>query len=373
MVLGESEYRREIETDIEPFRGLFLGLFFITIGAQLDVPAVLNQPILIGGLALGLMAVKAAVMFGLARLFGAANRDAGAIGLALSQGGEFAFVLFGYAGGAGVLSAELTGLLTVVVAISMALTPLLLLAYFRLPDRSASAVPVPDDPSFADDRPHAIVAGFGRLGQVVGRLLIANGYRTVILENSAAQIELLRKFGRRVYYGDASRLDLLRAAGADKARLLAIAIDDREKAVDMVETAVRYFPHMTIIARAWDRRHAYQLQAAGAHVVERETFEAGLNMAAAALRCLGLSPAQAERAAALFRRHDLRVFKELEPVWNDDERFVVAARETSRVMEQLLAQDLRDLGVEAATADTTTRMVELDPEPGQAAEERAAS
>jgi voltage-gated potassium channel Kch len=230
-------------------------------------------------------------------------------------------------------------------------------------------VPVPDDPTFEDGRPHAIVAGFGRLGQVVGRLLIANGYRTVILENSAAQIELLRRFGRRVYYGDASRLDLLRAAGADKARLLAIAIDDREKAVDMVETAVRYFPHMTVIARAWDRRHAYRLKAAGAHVVERETFGAGLNMAAAALRCLGLAPEQADRAAQIFKRHDERVFEELAPLWNDDERFVVASRETSRVMERLLAEDLRDLGVADATTDSTTRMPELDPSP----EERAAS
>jgi len=343
MVLGDSEYRREIETDIEPFRGLFLGLFFITIGAGLDIAALLGEPLVILGLVAGLMAIKAGVLFGLARLFGAAPRDAGAIAIALAQGGEFAFVLFGFAGGAGVLTPELTRLLTVVVAISMALTPILLLAYERLAQSRADGAPRPEDPAFDDDAPHAIVAGFGRVGQVVGRLLIAHGYRTVVLESSAAQIELLRKFGRRVYYGDAARLDLLHAAGAARAKLLIVAIDDREKAVDLVEIARQHFPELKVVARAWDRRHAYQLKAAGAHHVERETFAGGLSMAVQALTGLGLPAAQARGAAELFQMHDERTFEELAPLWSDEERYVVAARETSRVMERLLAQDLEDL------------------------------
>ena len=343
MVLGDSEYRREIETDIEPFRGLLLGLFFITIGAQLDIPAVLEAPLLIAGLVLGLMATKAAVLFGLARLFGSTGRDAGAVALALSQGGEFAFVLFGFAGAAGVLSAELTGLMTVVVAISMALTPLILLAYDKLPDRR-DAAPEPERDEFDDAAPHVIVAGFGRMGQVVARILLANGYRTVVLESSAAQIDLLRKFGRRVFYGDASRMDLLRAAGADRAKLLVVVIDDREKAVELVETARQAFPHLHIVARAWDRRHAYALLDKGAHDVERETFEGGLAMAVQSLRALGLRAHQAHRAAQIFRRHDRNLFNELAPLWNDDERFTVAARESSKVMERILAEDLQDLG-----------------------------
>jgi monovalent cation:proton antiporter-2 (CPA2) family protein len=347
MVLGDSEYRREIETDIEPFRGLFLGLFFITIGAGLDLAAVAGRPLLIAGLLVGLMVLKGLVVFGLARAFGAANRDAGAIGVALAQGGEFAFVLFAYAGGAGVLTAELTRLLTVVVAISMALTPLLLLAYERVFASRPVEAPRPEDPRFEDDAPEIIIAGFGRMGQVVGRLLMANRCRTVILESSAAQIELLRKFGRKVYYGDAARLDLLRAAGAGRARLLVVAIDDREKAVDIVEVARQHFPELRVIARAWDRRHAYQLRAAGAHYVERETFAGGLALAAQALVDLGRPPAQARAAAELFRMHDERVFDELAPVWNDEERFVVASRETSRAMEQLLQQDIQDLQTDA--------------------------
>lgn len=343
MVLGDSEYRREIETDIEPFRGLLLGLFFITIGAQLDIPAVLEAPLLIAGLVLGLMAVKAAVLFGLTRLFRSAPRDAGAIALALSQGGEFAFVLFGFAADARVLTSELTGLLTVVVAISMALTPLLLLAYDRLPARE-DGVPEPEAAEFSDATPHAIVAGFGRMGQVVGRVLLANGFRTVVLESSAAQIDLLRRFGRRVYYGDASRLDLLRDAGAAQAKLLVVAIDDREKAIDLVETARRHFPDLHIVARAWDRRHAYQLMDRGAHVVERETFEGGLAMAAQSLRALGMRAHQAHRAAQIFRRHDVRGMEALAPLWNQEERYVVAARESSRAMERVLAEDLEELG-----------------------------
>jgi glutathione-regulated potassium-efflux system ancillary protein KefC/glutathione-regulated potassium-efflux system protein KefB len=350
MVLGESEYRREIETDIEPFRGLFLGLFFITIGAGLDIAAVLGRPLLIVGLVTGLMALKLAIVFGLSRLFGAANRDAGAIGVALAQGGEFAFVLFSFSVGAGVLEPELTRLLTVVVAVSMALTPLLLLAYERVFSSKPGREAEPEAPTFDDDAPHAIVAGFGRVGQVIGRLLIANGYRTVVLESSAAQIDLLRKFGRRVYYGDATRLDLLRAAGAGRAKLLVIAIDDREKATDLVETARREFPNLVIVARAWDRRHAYQLQAAGAHHIERETFSGAVSMAVQALIGLGRPAAEARGAGELFRMHDERVFNELEPVWNDEERFVVAARETSRAMEQLLAQDLKDLRADGEAA-----------------------
>jgi voltage-gated potassium channel Kch len=343
MVLGDSEYRREIETDIEPFRGLFLGLFFITIGAGMDLATVAREPLLIAGLTVGLLVLKGAVIFGLVRAFGANARDSGATAVALAQGGEFAFVLFAFSVAAGVLPPDLTALLTVVVALSMALTPLLVIGYARLPLGLAPTAPEREPDVIDETRPDAIVAGFGRFGQVVGRVLIANGYRTVVLESSAEQIELLRRFGRRVYYGDATRLDLLRAAGAEQAKVLVVAIDNRDKAVDLVRVARAEFPELVVIARAWDRRHAYQLQDAGAHVVERETFEGGLHMAEEALKRLGMRAHQAHRAARIFRRHDLNVMQELAPLWNDEERFVVASRESSRAMEQVLAQDLQDL------------------------------
>ena len=343
VVLGDSEYRREIETDIEPFRGLFLGLFFITIGAGMNLGAVAQQPLLIASLTVGLMAIKGLVLFGLLRAFRVGGRDAGSVATALSQGGEFAFVLFGFAVATGVLATTTVSVATVVVALSMALTPLAVIAYARLPFGAAPPAPEPEREEFDETRPHAIVAGFGRFGQVVGRVLIANGYRTVVLESSAAQIELLRRFGRRVYYGDATRLDLLRAAGAAEAKLLVVAIDNAEKANELVEIARAEFPDLCVIARAWDRRHAYQLQAKGAHAVERETFEGGLALATEALKRLGMRAHQAHRAVALFRRHDRRTYEELAPLWSDDERYVVAARESSAVMERLLAEDLQAL------------------------------
>jgi glutathione-regulated potassium-efflux system ancillary protein KefC/glutathione-regulated potassium-efflux system protein KefB len=344
VVLAESEYRREIESDIEPFRGLFLGLFFISIGSGLDVPAVLANPLLIGGLAAGLMLLKGLVTFAAARAFRHARRDAGAIAVSLSQGGEFAFVLLAFALTVGVLSAELSRLLIAVVALSMAATPLAMNAYERWArvDRSGGGEREPD--AIGDDRPDAIVAGFGRFGQVVARILIANGYRTTVLESSAAQVDLVRKFGRRVYYGDAARLDLLRAAGAAQAKLLVVAIDDRDKAADLVEIAREEFPDLKVVARAWDRRHAYLLYDKGAHAVERETFEGGLALASAALQQLGMPQRRAHRAVQIFRRHDRSLFDQLAPLWNDEERFVVASRESSRVMETLLRQDLQELG-----------------------------
>jgi glutathione-regulated potassium-efflux system ancillary protein KefC/glutathione-regulated potassium-efflux system protein KefB len=262
VVLGDSEYRREIETDIEPFRGLFLGLFFITIGAGMDLAAVAAQPLLIAALTVGLMSIKGLVLFALMRLFGAAGRDAGSVAVALSQGGEFAFVLFGFSVAAGVLPADVVAICTVAVALSMALTPLLMIAYARIPFGSVGETPEPEAEEFDESRPDAIVAGFGRFGQVVGRVLIANGYRTVVLESSAAQIELLRRFGRRVYYGDATRLDLLRAAGAD-GQAAGGGHRQRDKASTSSASRGRV-PRLVVIARAGTGRHAYHCRP-GAH------------------------------------------------------------------------------------------------------------
>jgi monovalent cation:proton antiporter-2 (CPA2) family protein len=347
VVLAESEFRRELETDIEPFRGLLLGLFFITVGAGLNVPLVLDRPLQLAGLFIGLMALKALVIFVILRTARLAWRDAGAAGVALSQGGEFAFVLFGIAVGEGVLRPETTSLLIAAVALSMAATPLALAGWQRLTRTRVRSDRPEYDTDFGDGEPDAIVAGFGRFGQVVGRVLLANGFRTAVLENSVEQIELLRRFNRRVYYGDARRLDLLRAAGAEKAKILVIAIDDREKSAELVEAVREAFPNLKVLARAYDRRHAYDLLNKGAHVTERETFEGGLAMAAEALKALGWRAYKAERAARLFRRHDERQFDELRPLWGDTEKFTVAARESSPRMEDLMRSDLALLDGEA--------------------------
>jgi monovalent cation:proton antiporter-2 (CPA2) family protein len=339
VVLADSEFRREIETDIEPFRGLLLGLFFITVGAGLNLPLVAREPLLIGAMVLGLVILKAVAMFAVASLFRLDWRSAGTTALALAQGGEFVFVLLGVASAGGVVDGETSGLLTAAVAISMAATPLMVAGWLRLITSQVVKGPAPVN-TFDHDQPRVIVAGYGRFGQIVGRLLGANGFETSTLDVSVEQIALLRRFGRRVYYGDAARLDLLRAAGAERAEVLVVAVDDREKSLEIVAAARESFPHLKVLARAFDRRHAYELLDAGAEVVERETFEGGLAMAAETLKALGWRAYRAERAARLFRRHDERLFNALREVWGDDEKYAVATRESSPRMDDLLRADL---------------------------------
>jgi glutathione-regulated potassium-efflux system ancillary protein KefC/glutathione-regulated potassium-efflux system protein KefB len=372
VVLAESEFRRELETDIEPFRGLLLGLFFITVGAGIDLRLVASQPLVLIGLVLGLMGLKFLVMFGLARLFGAPARGAAAVATALAQGGEFAFVLLSFTVGAGVIGATLAALLTAAVAVSMALTPVAMILYERIAQMMDAAIPkvVPDTGAFEDGEPDIIIAGFGRFGQITGRLLTANGFRSTVLDSDIEQIDLLRRFGRRVHYGDATRMDLLRAAGIERARMLIVALDDREKTVELVETARKAFPDLVILARAWDRRHAYDLLANGADAVERETFEAALALGTTALQKLGYRAHRAHRAGAIFRRHDRKSFEDLRPVWGQEEAYILASRDAAQTMDKLLNADLARLrpGDAAGAWDTAT----LDEELKERAEREAA-
>ena len=357
VVLAESEFRRELETDIEPFRGLLLGLFFITVGAALDFAIILEQPALLVGLVVGVVVIKTLAMYAAARPFGTPHHAAMTTSISLAQGGEFAFVLLGFTVGAGVLQGEMSRLLTATVALSMAATPLVFALYESvILNRVGPAAEEPENKPFDEGDPDVIVAGFGRFGQVATRMLLANDFKVVTLDSSIEQIDLLRRFGREVHYGDASRLDLLRTAGADRAKLLLIAIDDRDKAVEMVEAAREAFPNLTIIARAWDRRHAYDLLSKGAHEVERETFEAGLMFGLKALRKLGFSPRRAATATSLFRKHDIASFERLAPLWGE-ERYILASRDSAETMERLLRADLDQMDVDEddEASDNPTR------------------
>jgi glutathione-regulated potassium-efflux system ancillary protein KefC/glutathione-regulated potassium-efflux system protein KefB len=347
VVLAESEFRRELESDIEPFRGLLLGLFFITVGAGLDLGLVAADPVRLIGLVLGFMTVKFAVITALMRIARAPWRTTAAVATALAQGGEFAFVLLSFTVGAGVVGTDLAARLTAAVALSMALTPPMMTAYERIADKVKARKPArtaPDSEPF-ESEPEVIIAGYGRFGQVISRLLSSSGFRATVLEADVDQIEILRRFGRPVHFGDATRLDLLRAAGADRARLLIVGIDDKDKATELVETASKAFPDLTIVARAFDRLHAYELLRAGADEVERETFEGALSLGAASLRRLGLRSRQAHRAVASFRGHDRHMFEELAPAWAGDldEAYILASREAALTMERLLTADLAQL------------------------------
>ncbi len=354
VVLAESEFRRELEADIEPFRGLLLGLFFMTVGAGLDIRLFVREPLLLATAVLGLMVLKAAVMFPVARLAGLPNRDAGSVAVALSQGGEFAFVLTGLATASGALELPFAQFLNTVVAISMMATPLVFLAWERLSTRKKTADP-DETPLFAPGV-DAIVAGYGRFGQVVGRLLETTGYTLSVMDISMAQIDTMRAFGRRVNYGDATRLDLLHAAGAGSAKILVVAIDDRERAAELVTIARQNFPHLKVLARAWDRRDTYQLQAAGAHHVERETFESSLSLGRAALRALGMRAHRAHRAASLFRTYDIKQLEKMRARWGEDRQtFILASRQSYEMFQRVLDADIEALGSDSVLADWEQR------------------
>lgn len=367
VVLAESEFRRELETDIEPFRGLLLGLFFITVGAGLDLGLVMKHPLSIAGLVLGLMMLKTVAMYAAGRLFRTPHRPALTTAVALAQGGEFAFVLLGFVLGAHVMSPELARLLTAIVAVSMAATPLATAAYDRLVLSRAEPLDEPEQIPFDEGDPDVIVAGFGRFGQIATRLLIANDFKVVLLDSSIEQVEVIRRFGWPVHYGDASRIDLLRSAGAAKAKLLLVAIDDRDKAVELVEAARQAFPNLVILARAWDRRHAYELVKTANVGVERETFESALNFGRRALLKLGVSERRAARAASVFREQDNLIWKKLAPIAGEEERYVMASRDSRETTERVLRAEMERIRAEEdggapPQVKAATRRVETKPE-----------
>ncbi|MFL5297471.1 MAG: monovalent cation:proton antiporter-2 (CPA2) family protein [Phenylobacterium sp.] len=351
VVLAESEFRRELETDIEPFRGLLLGLFFITVGAGLDLGLVAAHPLAIAGLVVGLMALKTLAMYAAGRIFRHSHRTALTTAVALAQGGEFAFVLLGFVLGARVMDAQLARLLTAVVAVSMAATPLVTAAYDRLVLSRREERPEPERLPFDESAPDVIVAGFGRFGQIATRLLLGANFNVVVLESSIEQIDLLRRFGWRVHYGDASRLDLLRSAGAEKAKLLLVAIDDQDKAVELVQAAREAFPNIQVLARAYDRRHAYELMKTPGVEVERETFESALNLGRRALLKLGLSERLAARAATVFREQDDAILKQLAPIAGEEDRYTMAVRGGRDTTERVLRAEMQRIAQEEDLED----------------------
>ncbi|MBS7546415.1 cation:proton antiporter [Ancylobacter oerskovii] len=340
VVLSETEFRQEIESDIDPFRGLLLGLFFITVGAGLDLDLLRREPLAVIALALGLMLAKTLAMYAASRAFRFRPLEAISLAVMLAQGGEFIFVFIGFAGQYALLPEHLSRLLPATVAISMLLSPLAMLLLDRVIRHRTSTVPQAAPDTQFEDRVDVIVAGFGRFGQIAGRLLQANGQRISIMDASLTQIEILRRFGQRVNFGDATRLDLLRAAGAETAKVLIVAIDDREQITQLVETARVAFPHLVILSRAWDRRHAYELLRHGADHVESETYESSLAIGMETLIRLGFRAHRAHRSAALFRMHDRALFGRNQPSSPDETGFLQASKAAATTLAQLLAADL---------------------------------
>lgn len=340
VVLANSEYRHELEAEIEPFKGLLLALFFISVGASIDFELLLAEPLGILGLVGILVAVKMVILFVLGLVFRMTSQSNAIFTFSLAQGGEFAFVLFSYASSQDVLPASIIDPLTLVVALSMALTPLLFLFNEKvvLPKLSRTVEQRPHD-AIENTEGKAVLVGFGRFGQIIGRLLRMNGFQITVLEHDAQQVDLVRSFGHEVFYGDASRLDLLIAAGIDEATLLVLAIDDHERILKTIEQVKNHFPNIKILARASGRREAAELIKAGANYVEREMFDSALSLGRTALKSLGFRAYQAERAAKLFKHHDEKNLYALSEVLEDDRKYLTMAKQHAADLEKVLQSD----------------------------------
>ncbi|HEY7759657.1 MAG TPA: monovalent cation:proton antiporter-2 (CPA2) family protein [Burkholderiales bacterium] len=342
VLLADSEYRHELEANIQPFKGLLLGLFFISVGMSVDLGLIASRPALIVGAFLGLMALKAAVLWALARAAGHGEESARNLAIALCQGGEFAFVLFNLAAGHAVMERALVDLLIVVVSLSMAATPLALAGNDLLSRRLARARPQRPFDTFEQEAPRVIIAGFGRVGQIVGRILKLKRIAFTALDISPEQVQTVRRFGNKVHYGDASRLDLLTAAGASGAKLFVLAIDDVEASIRTARTVRRHFPDLTVYARARNRFHAHRLMDLGVELIERETFLGSLDLARQVLEAVGMAGWEAQQIVARFQAHDEQTLRRQHAVYHDETQLIQSARQAAEELQGLFESDQED-------------------------------
>ncbi len=344
VVLSGSEYRHQLESDIEPFKGLLLGIFFVTVGAGVDFALLLSKPLLILGAALLVIAIKAGVLTALAIGSRFPSRDAWLFSLSLPQGGEFGFVLLALAVSTGALATDIAQLTTLVIALTMFLTPILFTLYEKVIDpRLGPGKAVKKEADTIDHEGVVIIAGVGRFGQIVNRLLRSDGIETVVLDEDARQIDTLRRFGVRAYYGDASRMTLLEAAGIERSKVFVASLRDTKRQVRMIEDIRRRWPHVHIIARATDRTSAYKISAAGAQTVVREMLAGSIEAGREVLEQLGTHPYRAEGIARAFRKHDDETFDVLRDMWTEDflndPDYMNRSRERSEELSDILRSD----------------------------------
>lgn len=355
VVLADSEYRHELESDLEPFKGLLLGIFFISIGASLNFTLIGNRFFLIAGLTTALITAKWLILLGTAWIFHIEKKDRLFFSVSLAQGGEFAFVLFQFSKQNGILSNETIDPLISAVAISMFLAPLLFLIYDKLSVAKQNIVTTDHKSDEIDRNGHKVIlAGFGRLGTDVGRFLISAGIRPVIIDHNAANVDLLRKFGFEVYYGDITRPDLLEAAGAASAELLVIAIGDVEKSEKLTQLCMKHYPHLEIVASAADRTSAYKLMDLGLSHVCRETFGSALKLGQKALQVLGFHPYESHQLMRIFQKNDQAMLPNLHKIYREDEEsYITMYRKYDADLEELLKLDLQSDTSEFDRAWTT--------------------
>lgn len=347
VVLANSEYKHELESDIEPFKGLLLGLFFIAVGASINFELIIEQPLLIFGLVLALMFVKAVVLLILGKIFELRVDQNIIFSSSLSQVGEFAFVLLSFSLTEGIVEKNYVEVLMAVVAISMALTPIafFLNEKFVLPfvDKKLSANIQEKEADSVDEKNQVIIAGFGHFGNTIGRFLRAHGVKTTVLDIDSNRVEFLRKMGFKVYYGDASRYDILLAAGAAEAKMIIIAVDDSEKRLEMIETIKKHFPDLQMLVRSSTREDTYDQMNAGILHIYRETIDTSLRMGVDALKILGHRAYTAQRAARTFFRYDEQKLKDLSKVRDNEKEYINQAREYIEELEEIIKADTKQL------------------------------
>ena len=340
VLLADSEYRHELETDIEPFKGLLLGLFFMAVGMSIDFGVLLARPWHMLGVVLGFLAVKGVVIWLLARAMGIPVAERPVLVLLLAQGGEFAFVVFQAAAGVHAIEAETASLLVGAVALSMLLSPLLLAAMGRwlLPRFAHCETNTLEELAEPQTAP-TIIAGFGRYGQIVARVLSAQGLPATVLEHDAGMVESARAFGYEVFYGDATRLDLLRTAGAEQARVLVVAVDGVDQSLALVDLARQHFPNLTVVARARDVTHWNALRDRGVTELDRELFDSSLHTAQRVLRALGQSEDQAAAMAQRFRQHNLQLLEAMHPHHKDRSKLIAVSKQGRQQLEEQMARE----------------------------------
>jgi len=354
VLLADSEFRHELEADIEPFKGLLLGLFFITVGMSANLGLVREKPLTIVGLILGFMLLKVAVLRTIGRVSGLSTAAGRGLAVSVAAGGEFAFVLFGLAATLGVMDTEIAELLVLVVTGSMILSPLLLVLHDAVYKKKKEADSGPFDTP-EELYPKVIIAGFGRFGQIVGRILLAKKIAFTALEANQTQVDFLRRFGNQVFYGDASRLEMLRAAHAENAEVFVLAIDDVEASVRTAGLIVKHFPHLKIFARARNRQHAFRLMDLDVRYTIRETLVSSLEMSEKILETLGLSKAGSIETVRRFRAHDEATMAKQLAVKDDESKFLQTTRESAEQLLHLFESDAAEAREPAARARTANR------------------
>lgn len=348
VLVADSEYSFQLESDIQPFKGLLLGLFFVAVGMSANLGLLLTEPLTIISITLGLIVVKALLLFPLGKIYGLGGRDSLKLGTILAQGGEFAFVLFTLAVTEGVLDAALTSRLILAVTLSMALTPVLYLIGVRvadvMDDDKVKGRPFDDVEETDHD---VIIAGFGRFGQIIARVLGMKRIRFTALEVNSDQVDFVRRFGNKTYYGDASKLDLLRSARVEKAKIFVLAVQDPEMSIKIARMVRQHFPNVAIYARARNRQHAFALMDLGVAGLIRDTFLSSVELARDVLIGLGEDPIKAQADVALFRKHDEDSLQRQHAVYRDENALVQSTKEAVEQLQSLFDLDARDFPAES--------------------------